>query len=91
MVRALAGAYPDDPNPRDREGVGLIDDIEVGQDASFIRSLPKLLTAALPRVQWIVTTSSPLVTAACAPGETIALRRSEQNVEIHEGELALLH
>jgi hypothetical protein len=90
-VRALASPTDRRSDIRLREGVVLVDDIEVGQDASILRILPQLLRHALPGVQWILTTSSPVVSSACAPGETIALRRSDELVEIHDGDLALLH
>ncbi len=90
-LRALAGAYPEVRSPREREGVILVDDLELAQDAAVLRVLPQLLLRALPRVQWIVSTSSPVLMGECEPGDTIALRRAERRVEIHEGDLALLH
>ncbi|MFO0671247.1 MAG: hypothetical protein U0235_16730 [Polyangiaceae bacterium] len=90
-VRALAAHCPEGRSPRDREGVVLVDDVEAGQDAPVQRILPQLLARALPAVQWILATSSPLVTTGCAPGETIVLRRGERLVEVHEGDQALIH
>jgi hypothetical protein len=91
-LRALAGGYPD-RDPRDAEGVVLLDDLEVEQDLRAQAALPALLRRALPRVQWIVTTSSPAVAAACEVGELVALRRmpGSAQVEIHQGPEAAVH
>ncbi|MBX3187918.1 MAG: hypothetical protein KF819_12925 [Labilithrix sp.] len=84
-MRALFAAYPNDP--REREGVVAIDDIESQQDPSMLRSILPLLRRALPNVQWIVTTASTQLANACAPGEVIALRRNEARLEVGEGVL----
>jgi hypothetical protein len=91
-VRALAAAYPD-RDPRDAEGVVLLDDLEVQQDARALPGLPGLLHRALPRVQWIVTTASPVVAAGCDVSEVMALRRmpGSSRVELHQGLEALVH
>jgi hypothetical protein len=93
VTRALFGAYESPIAPRDREGVGLVDDSELQQDQTIQRRLPSLLVAALPRVQWILTTASPVVAAGCEPDQLVALRRmaASQSVELHEGPLALIH
>jgi len=92
-VRALYSAYDSEILPRDREGVALVDDLELQQDAAFQRRLLPLLRSALPRVQWIVTTASPAIASGCEPHELVALRRmpSSQAVEVHEGPLAVIH
>lgn len=90
-VRALGAGCPDGRSPREREGVVLVDDVEAGQEAAVQRILPQLLARALPAVQWILSTSSALITTGLAPGETIALRRGERAVEVHEGDQALIH
>ena len=55
--------------------------------------LAPALRRALPRVQWVVTTSSPNVALGCEPHEIIALRRLEASgaVELHTGSMALVH
>ena len=77
-VRALFAAYPRAEEPRDGEGVVAVDDIESQQDPALLRSLVPLLRAALPNVQWILTTSSTQLAMACSEGEVIALRRDGQ-------------
>ncbi|WP_437686517.1 hypothetical protein [Sorangium sp. So ce176] len=91
-LRALASAHPSG-DPRLAEGVVLIDDIDAQQPAHRQRSLPARLRAALPNVQWIVTTSSPAIALGCELSDVIALRRepSSGRVELHEGPDAVLH
>ena len=75
-LRALFAAYPHGGDPRQREGVVAIDDVDAQQDPSMLRVLVPLLRAALPNVQWVLTTSSAQLALACAPGEVVALRRT---------------
>jgi hypothetical protein len=91
-LRAIAAAYPG-RDPRDGEGVILIDDLEVEQDARAQQALPSLLRHALPRVQWIVTTASPNVAMGCGADEVMALRRmpGSKDVELHLGGSAVMH
>lgn len=91
-VRALAAAYPD-RDPREAEGVVLLDDLEIEQPTHRQRTLVGRLRKALPRVQWIITTTSPDVTLGCAPGEIVALRRlpGVHAISLYEGEDAVLH
>ncbi len=92
-VRALAAAYPA-RDPRDAEGVVLLDDLEAQQpEGRVLAALPERLRAALPRVQWIVTTASRDVAAACDEGEVVALRRLPGSalVEVHQGPMAMVH
>jgi hypothetical protein len=92
-VRALFSAYPVTISPREREGVILVDDLELQQDGAVQRHLVGLLQRALPRVQWIITTASPAIASGCEPDQLVALRKmsTSQSVEIHEGPLAVIH
>ncbi len=87
-LRALYGAF-DTGDVRFREGVVLVDDLESQQDAGIQRLLPALLRQALPRVQWVVATSSPAITLGCTGGEVVALRRAAGRVELQER--AIIH
>jgi hypothetical protein len=91
-LRALAAAHPA-ANPREAEGVVLLDDIEAHQPAHRQRALTTRLRLALPRVQWLITTASPAVTMGCDLADVIALRRepSSGRVELHAGPDAVLH
>lgn len=91
-VRGLFAAYPG-RDPRMTEGLVMIDEVAMHQEAVVQRGLPHALRGALPRVQWLLTTSSAEVTTGCEPSEVLALRRlpSSRRVELHEGPLATLH
>jgi hypothetical protein len=88
-MRALFSAYEADTSPREREGVVLVDDLELGQDGAMHGKLVPLLERAFPRVQWIVTTASPTIANGCTAEKLVTLRRPSpmQPVEIHEGAL----
>ncbi len=91
-VKALHGAWPR-ADARDAEGVALLDDAELHLEAAARRGLVPALREALPKVQWIVATSSPEIASSCDAGEVLALRRMEgsSHVELYEGELAVVH
>jgi hypothetical protein len=85
-ARALFAAHTD-------EGVALIDDAELHQDAITQRALLPALCEALPGVQWIVASKSHDVAASCSQSEVLALRRlpDADEVRLYEGEQALVH
>jgi hypothetical protein len=91
-VRTLWAAYPE-RDPRDAEGVVAIDEVDLHQDATVQAELPNALRSVLPEVQWILTTTSPFVAAACDPSEVLALRRlpEQRDVALFAGEQALTH
>lgn len=91
-IRALSAAYPH-RDPSDAEGVVCIDEIELQQEASVESAILGRLRAALPRVQWIVTTSSPLVAASAEGREVLALRRlpRTREVQLFAGPEARIH
>jgi hypothetical protein len=91
-VRALAAAYPTRADLREAEIVIAIDDVESQQEAGVLRDLTALLRRALPGAQWILTTSSHALAAACEPDQVIALRRAVLGgVELFDGPLAVIH
>jgi hypothetical protein len=90
-VRTLWAAYPD-RDPRLAEGVVLIDEVDLHQDAAVAMKLPSTLRSVLPSVQWILTTHSPMLAAGAAAGEVLALRTgAEGRVELHAGPSAITH
>jgi hypothetical protein len=90
-VRTLWAAYPD-RDPRLAEGLVLIDEVDLHQDAAVAMKLPSVLRSALPEVQWILTTHSPLLASGAAAGEVLALRAgAEGRVELHAGPSATTH
>jgi len=59
--------------PSDIEAIVLLDEIDLHLHPSLQRSLVPKLREALPRVQWIVTTHSPLVLSCFDSAEIVAL------------------
>ena len=91
-VRLLWASYPG-RDPLTSEAVVAIDEVDLHQDPTTQARLARALVAALPEVQWIVTTSSNLVAASVAAHEVLALRRLPEldRVELYVGEQALTH
>jgi hypothetical protein len=91
-TRVLWAAYPEQ-DPRDSEAVIAIDDIELYQEGPALARLGSVLRDALPSVQWILTTASPILAASSAVSEVVALRRSGDDdfVTVFAGEQALTH
>jgi predicted ATP-binding protein involved in virulence len=91
-VRALWAAYPA-RNPLDAEGVCVIDEVDLHQDEAVLNGLASALRRALPLVQWIVTTTSPVVAASCDAGEVLALRKTAERrgVDLYFGVSARTH
>ncbi|HWB77901.1 MAG TPA: hypothetical protein VG755_23210 [Nannocystaceae bacterium] len=91
-VRTLWAAYPG-TDPRTAEGAIAIDDIDLYQDSAVQEAIAGALRAALPRVQWILTTSSPIIASACDAREILTLRRlpGDEHVELFVDEQARTH
>lgn len=64
-------------DPKRIEAIVLIDEIDLHLHPTLQRALIPRLRKALPKVQWIVTTHSPLVLANFDVNEIIALDRNE--------------
>ena len=80
-LRTLAAAYPG-RDPSEAEGVVAIDEIELSLDAAAQDRVLGALRSVLPRVQWIVTTSSPIVTGSADEREVFALRKLPRTTEV---------
>jgi hypothetical protein len=91
-VRALWAAYPA-RDPLGAEGIVVIDEVDLHQDEVVLTGLVPALRRALPLVQWIVTTTSPVVAASCEAGEVLALRKTtaRQGVDLYFGASARTH
>jgi hypothetical protein len=91
-VRTLWAAYPGN-DPRTSEGVVAIDDVDLYQDMAVQEKIATVLRAALPRVQWLLTTSSPIVASSCDAREILTLRRlpGDERVELFRDEQARTH
>jgi AAA domain, putative AbiEii toxin, Type IV TA system len=62
--------------PEDIDALVLIDEIDLHLHPSLQRVLVPRLRTALPRVQWVVTTHSPLILSSFDSAEIIALDRT---------------
>ncbi len=71
-------AKADGARPADIEAIVLIDEIDLHLHPSLQRELVPRLRKALPKVQWIVTTHSPLVLANFDANEIVALDRDRE-------------
>jgi hypothetical protein len=91
-VRMLSAAYPL-RDPITAEGVVLIDEVDLHQEWSILVRLLPALRAALPGVQWILTTSSPEVANSVEVRDVLALRRNAESnrVELFVGSEARTH
>jgi len=65
-------------DPADIQGIVLIDEIDLHLHPSLQRSLVPQLRKLMPKVQWIVTTHSPLVLANFDSNEILALDHDQQ-------------
>ncbi len=69
-------------DPREAEGVVLIDDVDLHLSEGQQERLPGLLVQTLPRVQWIVTTAAARVAGACRTEDVVALRRERARDDV---------
>lgn len=91
-VRTLWAAYPG-RDPRTMEGVVAIDEVDLHQDGFVVERLVETLRTSLPRVQWILTTSSSVLASSVGAEEVLALRRTptDDRVELFVGHEARTH
>ncbi len=91
-IRTLWAAYPGQ-DPRTSPGVVAIDELDLHQPPGVARELITTLREALPRVQWIATTSSDEVAASVDASALLSLRRlpDDATVALFEGRSARLH
>jgi hypothetical protein len=91
-VRALWASLPS-VDPREAEGVIVIDDPERRLPPRVCEQLSTILPRALPGVQWVLLTASPSIAASSPGGAVFALRRTgdSEAVQLFSDELALTH
>jgi hypothetical protein len=75
--RETSRTHASNGRPSDIEAIVLIDEIHLHLHPSLQRTLVPRLREALPRVQWVVTTHSPLVLSSFDTAEIVALDRDE--------------
>jgi hypothetical protein len=91
-LRVLWAAHPG-RDPRTTEGVIAIDEVDAHQDPAIQGVLVAALCEALPGVQWILTTTSPVVAGSCDTRDVLALRKLPRTsrVELYLGSEARTH
>ena len=80
LCQAWCRRYPErahESSPADIEAIVLIDEIDLHLHMSLQRKLVPALRKALPRVQWVVSTHSPLILTSFDRNEIVALDRDE--------------
>jgi len=80
LVSRLSRAFPEAEDPLQQEGVVLIDEIDIHLHPAWQRKILTQLRQRFPRIQFIVTTHSPLVAAGAKDGELILLKREREHV-----------
>jgi hypothetical protein len=91
-VRALWAAYRG-RDPLAGEAVVAIDEVDLHQDPAHHSSLVQALRAALPAVQWVVTSSASAIAGSCDTKDVLALRRlpERDRIELFVGSEARTH
>ncbi len=71
--------HPEDDSPdlTDISGIVLVDELDLHLHASLQRQVVPRLRTALPDIQWIVSTHSPLIVTSFASTELVVLDRSQ--------------
>ena len=80
LVSRLSRAFPEAENLFEQQGVVLIDEIDVHLHPSWQRKILSQLRQRFPKIQFVVTTHSPLVAAGAEEGELIVLKRQGDRV-----------
>ncbi len=91
-LRAVRASRPEG-DPRAKEAVVVVDEAALHLPEHVVEELPGALERALPRVQWILLSSSEALARGASPGAVIALRRDAPagRVAAHTGPSAVLH
>lgn len=91
-VRAVWAAYPA-RDPLDAEGIVVIDEVDLHQEPASLGPLAASLQRALPRIQWVLTATSPLLAASVESSQVLALHRGvdPRKVELFTGVQAVTH
>ncbi len=82
LVSRLSRAFPSAENFLEQEGIVLIDEIDIHLHPTWQREILNQLQQTFPKIQFIVTTHSPLVAASAKEGELFVLKREQDYVII---------
>ncbi len=80
LVSRLSRAFPEAEDLLQQEGVVLIDEVNIHLHPAWQRKILTQLRQSFPRIQFIITTHSPLVAASAEDGELILLKRERDHV-----------
>jgi predicted ATP-binding protein involved in virulence len=77
LIQRLHDVYPDAERPEDESAVVLIDEVDAHLHPEWQRRLVEIVKQALPRLQIIATSHSPLLAGALNGREIRALKRGK--------------
>lgn len=76
LLQGLYEVYDNTEKPREAPALVLIDEIDAHMHPEWQQKLVRHLKELFPKVQFIATTHSPLVTLTSEPGETLLVQRT---------------
>lgn len=82
LVSRLSTAFPNTRNLLMQEGIVLIDEVDVHLHPSWQRTILNQLRHTFPKIQFLVTTHSPLVAASARDGELFVLKEEQNQVVV---------
>jgi hypothetical protein len=82
LVSRLSRAFPETSNLLEQEGIVLIDEVDIHLHPTWQRKILAQLRQTFPKIQFIVTTHSPLVAASAREGELFVLREEQNRVVV---------
>jgi hypothetical protein len=78
---------PPEVQPENMEGLVLIDELDLYLHPTWQAGLVRALKLTFPRMQFVVTTHSPILLNALQPSEVVALQLDDEgNVRAHHGQ-----
>jgi ABC-type multidrug transport system ATPase subunit len=84
LVSRLSRAFPETSNLLNQEGVVLIDEIDIHLHPTWQRKILTQLRQTFPKIQFIVTTHSPLVAASAKEDELFVLKEEQKRVVVEQ-------
>jgi hypothetical protein len=85
LLRRLYNLYGDQPEPRERYALVLIDEIDAHMHPEWQRLLVTRLRALFPKLQIVASTHSPLIVPSLESEEIIRLARDPKTGQIRAG------
>lgn len=82
VLQRLYDIYPDSAHPEAEQAVVLVDEMDAHMHPEWQQTLVEALRAALPRIQVIGTTHSPLIAGTLDSSEIVRMARDEESGRI---------